>query len=116
MGIIKTTKKTKEEILDTSIQALITCLKDLKKHRRFIRTTTRRTWIQEKKIQKEIKRGNEIVLNISKRTLTSAEYRFLGKGLKICPKPKHHDVLQLKQDIFEFTRKLRLKEFFADKE
>ena len=48
--------------------------------------------------------------------LTNAEYRLLGKGLKFCPKPKHHDVLQLKQGIFEFTRKLRLKEFFTDKE
>ena len=30
-GITKNTKKTKEEVLDTTIQALITCLKDLKK-------------------------------------------------------------------------------------
>ena len=29
--ITKNTKKTKEEVLDTTIQALITCLKDLKK-------------------------------------------------------------------------------------
>ena len=63
-----------------------------------------------------MKRGKETVLNISKRKLTNAEYRLLGKGLKFCHKPKHHDVLQLKQDIFEFTRKLRLKEFFTDKE
>ena len=63
-----------------------------------------------------MKRGKETVLNISKRKLTNAEYRLLGKGLKFCTKPKHHDVLQLKQDIFEFTRKLRLKEFFNDKE
>ena len=48
--------------------------------------------------------------------LENAEYRLLGKGLKFCPKPKRHDVLQLKQDVFEFTRKLRLKEFFAEKE
>lgn len=40
----------------------------------------------------------------------------LGKGLKFCPKPKHHNEIQLKQDVFEFTRKLRLKEFFAAKE
>ena len=33
-----------------------------------------------------MKRGKETVLNISKRKLTNAEYRLLGKGLKFCPK------------------------------
>ena len=56
------------------------------------------------------------VLNLSKRDLTKTEYSFLGKGLKFLPKTKHHYVIQLKQDVFEFTRKLRLKDFFADKD
>ena len=40
----------------------------------------------------------------------------LGKGLKFCLKPKHHNGVRLKQDVFEFTRKLRLKEFFGARE
>ena len=87
-----------------------------KRNRRFIRIQSRRKWKQEKKIRKEIQRGKETVLNLSKRTLNSAEYRLLGKGLKFCPKPKHHNEIQLRIDVFEFTRKLRLKEFFGAKE
>lgn len=87
-----------------------------KRNRRFVRIQSRRKWKQKKKVQKEIQQGKETVLNLSNRTLTSAEYRLLGKGLKFCPKPKHHNEIQLKQDVFEFTRKLRLKEFFGDKE
>ena len=49
---------------------------------------------------------------MSRKILTNTEYRLLGKGLKYCPKPKTHNTIQLKQDIYEFTRKLRLKEFF----
>lgn len=35
--------------------------------------------------------------------------------MKYCPKPKGHDKIQLKQDVFEFTRRLRLREYFAAK-
>lgn len=52
-------------------------------------------------------------MNLSNKTLNDHEYRLLGKGLKFCPKPKHHDEIQLKQDMYEFTRRLRLKEFFS---
>ena len=69
----------------------------------------------QKKIRKEIQRGKETVLNLSRKTLSDAEYRLLGKGLKYCPKPKSHDKIQLKQDVFEFSRKLRLREFFNAK-
>ena len=34
------------------------------------------------------------------RCTSNAEYRLLGKGLKYCPKPKSHDQIQLKQNVF----------------
>jgi hypothetical protein len=40
----------------------------------------------------------------------------LGKGLIFCPKTKSHDKIKLAKDVFKFTWRLRLKEFFADKE
>ena len=86
-----------------------------KQNRRFIRITSRKEWRKQKKIQKEIQRGKKTVLNQSNKTLSNAEFRLLGKGLKYCPKPKSHNTIQLKQDVFEFTRKLRLREYFAAK-
>ena len=89
--------------------------KDIKRNRRFVRITNRKQRRKQKKIQKEIQRGKKTVLNLSNITLSSAEFRLLGKGLKYCPKPKRHDQVQLKQDAFEFTRRLRLQEYFAAK-
>ena len=37
---------------------------------------------KQKTIQKEIRRVKKTVLNLSKKTLSNAEYRLLGKGLK----------------------------------
>ena len=47
--------------------------------------------------------------------LTKSEIKLLTKGLKFTPIPKsnHHE---LKNDIKEYTRKLRLVEFFQSRE
>jgi hypothetical protein len=87
-----------------------------KKNRRFIRITNKRKWKKNKKIKKDIERGKNTVINLSNKQLNNTEYRLLDKGLKFCPTPKPHYRLQLKQDVFEFTRKLRLHEYFAAKE
>ena len=42
----------------------------------------------------------------------NAEYKLLAKGLEFCPKPKQNNNVHPKQDVFEFTRKLREKELF----
>ena len=34
---------------------------------------------------------------------------------KFCPKTKSHDKIRLAEDTFKFTRRLRLKEYFASK-
>lgn len=36
----------------------------------------------------------------------------LGKGLKFCPKTKSHNRVKLAEEIFKYTRRLRLKEYF----
>ena len=56
-------------------------------------------------------RGVKTVLNLSNKTLSNADW----KGLKYCQKPKNHNNIQLKQDAYEFTRKLRPQEYFAAK-
>ena len=53
------------------------------------------------------------MVNLSSRPLTDEEYRLLGKGLKFCPKPKPHDAIKLAEETFKFSRRVRLKEFFA---
>jgi hypothetical protein len=47
--------------------------------------------------------------------LSDTDYRLLGKGLKFCERPKPQNDIQLKEDIFQFSRKPRLKEYFGDK-
>ena len=67
------------------------------------------------KTEKTIQRGKETVLNLSRKKLTDNDYILLGKGLKFCPKPKSHDQVKLAEEIFNFSRRLKLKEFFYDK-
>ena len=52
-------------------------------------------------------------MNLSSRPLSDDEFRLLGKGLKFCPKPKPHDAIKLAEETFKFSRRIRLKEFFA---
>ncbi|KAL9958229.1 hypothetical protein ACROYT_G035215, partial [Oculina patagonica] len=56
--------------------------------------------------------GNHIVVNLSKRELSEAEISLLSKGLKFCPTPEKVDVYNLRKDIREFVRRIRLREFF----
>ena len=67
------------------------------------------------KIEKEVKSQQEIVqpkiFNLSKRKLSSYQVNILLRGLKFTPTPKRN-IIQLKSDIHNYTRKLRLTEFF----
>ena len=55
----------------------------------------------------------ENYFGILKIPLTDDEFRLLGKGLKFCPKPKPRDVIKLAEENFKFSRRIRLKAFFA---
>ena len=78
-----------------------------------VRITNRRQWWKQKKIRKQIQRGTRTILNLSHSHLSNVEYRILGKtSNEYSPKAKIQDQIQLKQDVFEFKRKLRLREYF----
>ena len=59
--------------------------------------------------------GEPKVINLSSKKLSSAEIQLLSKGLKFTPTPKPN-VTELESDITEFTRKLRLSEFFGSQD
>lgn len=56
------------------------------------------------------------LINISDRILTKEEEVILQRGLKFTPTPFKANLEEMKEDISEFTRKVRLAEFFFDKE
>ena len=48
--------------------------------------------------------------------LNETEIKLLGKGLKFTPTPKNANTQELTKDISEFTRKVRLVEYFEGME
>ena len=75
---------------------------------------------RRKKAARDIKTRTETttstVANISNVPLLSAERDLLLRGMSFFPKPSQIDQFQLKEDIQQFFRRLRLKEFFHDVE
>ena len=59
---------------------------------------------------------NDKVVNLSKRALSDAEISVLSKGLKFVSTPKEVDFSQIKIDLENFGRRLRLKWYFRDSE
>lgn len=53
---------------------------------------------------------------MSSRKLNDTEIKLLQKGLKFTPTPSHSNTQELKNDVLEFTRKVRLIEYFDDTE
>ena len=56
--------------------------------------------------------NHHTVVNISNIPLSNNKKDFLSRGLSFFPKPSKIDQFQLEQDIQQFFRRLRLKEFF----
>jgi hypothetical protein len=54
------------------------------------------------------------LINLSKRRLSDTDYILLGKGLSFVPKLKSHDKVKLAEEVFRFSRRLRLKEYFYE--
>ena len=59
---------------------------------------------------------NDKVINLPKRALSEAEVSVLSKGLKFVSTPKELDYSQIKIDLENFGRRLRLKWWFKDEE
>ena len=57
--------------------------------------------------------GRQVVVNLSSRDLTQAEMSLLSKGLSFCPIPKEIDMFALRKDMFDYVRRLRLKEYYC---
>ena len=67
----------------------------------------------EMKPQKQrAKTNNNTVVNISNAPLSKDKHDLLSRGLSFCPRPSQIDDFQLREDIQQFFRRLRLKEFF----
>ena len=61
-----------------------------------------------------IRLDTSTVINLSNVQLTEDETLLLSRGLTFCPTPRHIDWTQVKADINDFSRRLRLKEYFFD--
>jgi hypothetical protein len=59
---------------------------------------------------------DELVTNLSEYTLTDSEKSLLAKGLKFIPDRKKIDSTKLLADLGEWERRMRLREFFHDKD
>ena len=80
-----------------------------------------KTLLKQKNNYKQIEEENEAksqqdivqpkIFNLSKKTLSRYQVNILLRGLKFTPTPKRN-IIQLKSDIHNYTRKLHLTEFF----
>ena len=57
--------------------------------------------------------GMNTVVNLSSVQLSTAKISLFSKGLTFCPLPPRPDTFQLKKDLTQFSRTLRLKEYFG---
>jgi hypothetical protein len=60
-------------------------------------------------------RKSNVVVNLSSKPLNSAELSLLSKGLNFCPNPPKLNVRELDEDLDQFARRLRIKEYFHSK-
>ena len=58
--------------------------------------------------------GFKAVVNLSSRILSDTELGVLSKGLSFCPVPNKVDILKLKQELKDFERNIRLREYYYD--
>ena len=57
-----------------------------------------------------------IVVNLSSKELTDSEISLLSKGLNFCPAPAKPNEQKLSEDLDQFARRLRIKEYFDSKD
>ena len=83
------------------------------KNRRYLKQSD-----YENKQNKKYDRYNDYkyVVNLSSVNLNETEIKLLSKGLSFCPTPHKIDWIELKTDLSDFARRLRLKEYFYGRE
>jgi hypothetical protein len=67
---------------------------------------------RHKKRPPKVPDNSKWVVNLSDASLSNAELSVLSKGLNFCPRPKSFNALLLKEDLDQFSRRLRLRDFF----
>ena len=55
------------------------------------------------------------MINLSSCSLSTDEISVLSRGLTFCPTPRHINWPEVSADIYDFSRRMRLTEFFFDK-
>ena len=81
------------------------------RRRRKRKTTTNRYW---RRHNHNIQLDSNAIINLSNATLTHDETQLLARGLSFCPTPRKIDWTELRADFYEFSRRMRLLEFFHD--
>ena len=83
------------------------------RHRRRRRRNkrTKRYW---RKDNHNIQLDTNSVINLSSCTLSPDETQLLARGLTFCPTPRQIDWNEVRADINDFTRRMRLLEYFHD--
>ena len=80
---------------------------------RLLQERPKKTRHRSKKKQKKpriVKRDR--LINLSNAPLSEGEITLLSRGLSFCPRPSKIDGFQLKEDINQFSKRLRLRECF----
>ena len=72
-----------------------------------------------KRLRRKIKPTNiqldhSSVINLSSYSLSTDETSVLALGLAFCPTPRHIDWPEVSADIYDFSRRMRLTEYFFD--
>ena len=60
-------------------------------------------------------RKSNVIVNLSSKPLNSSESSLLSKGLHFCPNPPKINVRELDEDLDQYARRLRIKEYFHSK-
>ena len=90
-------------------------------HVRAERAVTAKTTKSTRTEPKTVNRNNnnkseQVVTNLSSRKFTQAEEKLLSKGLTFIPTQRKIDVWRVHSDLAEWERRMRLREYFANKE
>ena len=68
------------------------------------------------KIDENEESNKKTMVNISHIPLAESEIKLLSRGLSVCPKPSQIDQFQFREDVKQFFRRLRLREFFNNQD
>ena len=76
--------------------------------------TPTRTRSRRKTKPANIQLDHSSVINISNCSLSKDETSILSRGLTFCPTPRHINWPEVSADIYDFSRRMRLTEYFFD--